>query len=125
MKKKRRPERTVQADIFAQLGGRSDTRLFRNNRGVALHRDGSYVHYGLGNPGGSDFIGWHIIQVTPAMVGARLAVFTAIECKRPGKDPTDEQQNFIDQVQAAGGYAGAASSVSEALNILDFPDTEK
>ncbi len=123
MKKKRRREKPVQADIFAQLGGRADTRLFRNNRGVALHRDGSYVHYGLGNPGGSDLIGWHIIQVTPAMVGARLAVFTAIECKRPGNYPNDDQQNFINQVRAAGGYAGCATSVSEALNILDFPDT--
>lgn len=125
MAKKTRREKPVQAAIFAQLGGRTDTRLFRNNRGVALHKDGSYVHYGLGNPGGSDLIGWHTIQVTPAMVGARLAVFIAVECKRPGKEPDKDQKNFINQVRAAGGYAGAAHSVSEALNILDFPDTGK
>jgi len=67
--------------------------------------------------GSSDLIGWTSIRVTQEMVGRLLAVFTAIECKVPGKNATDEQQIFIDNVRKAGGFAGVAHNEKEALDI--------
>lgn len=88
--------------------------IFRNNVGVAEYADGSRVRYGL-HPGSSDLIGWRSVTVTPDMVGKRLAVFLAVEVKRPGKNPTREQQNFIDAVNRSGGTASVARSVEDVV----------
>lgn len=113
-------ETPIQNKILKDLGGRQDTRLFRNNRGAARARDGSLVKYGVA-PGGSDLIGWRVLTVTPDMIGDRVAVFVAIEVKGPAGRPSENQRNFIDQVKAAGGLAGVAKSTSDALKILDDP----
>lgn len=46
----------------------------------------------------------------------------AIEIKRPStrNNVTPEQRAYLDQVSAAGGYAGVATSVEEAFAILAF-----
>lgn len=57
----------------------------------------------------SDLIGWRSVVVTPEMVGRKVAVFTAIECKAPGwkLTPGDKrgqaQNRFGQMVIAAGG----------------------
>ena len=45
----------------------------------------------------------------------------AIEVKKPSKRKkvTDEQRSYLDQVSAAGGIAGVACSVEEALAIVE------
>lgn len=45
----------------------------------------------------------------------------AIEVKKPSerKKVTDEQRSYLDQVSAAGGIAGVACSVEEALAIVE------
>lgn len=107
-----------------------NTRIFRNNVGMAwageATKKGSVIiiqnprplHAGLCE-GSSDLIGWTSIEVTPDMIGKKVAIFTAIEVKVPGKNPTPEQANFIEQVRQAGGIAGAARSDSEARALLD------
>ena len=57
------------------------------------------------------------VYVTEDMVGQRLAVFAAVEVKDRGR-PTEQQAAFINLVQQAGGLAGVARSVPEALSIL-------
>jgi len=114
-------ETKVRNKIFKHIGGRRDCRLFRNNCGLAKYPDGSRVKYGVCNPGGSDLIGWRSVTVTPDMIGDRVAVFLAIETKAAKKKPSKKQQNFINQIKAAGGLAGSAKSVIEALNIVDLP----
>ncbi len=42
-----------------------------------------------------------------------------IEVKRPGKFPDDNQWRQINAIRAAGGIAGCAHSVAEALAIVD------
>lgn len=42
----------------------------------------------------------------------------AIEVKRPGRLPDERQTEFLNRIQAAGGVAGVASSVAEALQII-------
>ena len=103
-------------------------RIFRNNQGVAWQGDGKpkrvgksdilitnarAVAYGVGGDGGSDLLGWSSIIITPEMVGQRIAVFTAIEVKRPGGTPTDEQLNFVQRVREAGGRAAVAEAIEQ------------
>lgn len=107
---------------------RAGKRLFRNNIGVAWYSgkpakrmangdvlliDAVRVAYGVGGEGGSDLIGWDSITVTPEMVGQKLAVFTAIEVKAPGGRVSDEQKNFIEQVNRAGGRGFVAFSADD------------
>jgi hypothetical protein len=116
-------------------------RLFRNNVGMAwqgkLSRpvdQGDYfdgvrlkgaraIHFGLCE-GSSDVIGWTRVVVTPDMVGKPVAIFTAIETKRPaaGKRQagraTIEQARFVKRVLEDGGRAGFAQTVDDAKQII-------
>lgn len=108
---------------------RSGAVTFRNNVGVGWvgrsTRKGNYtilegarpLHAGLCE-GSSDLIGWTSVEITPAMVGTKIAVFTAIEVKQPGKRPTPEQVNFIEQVRRAGGFAGVARDPEDIKTII-------
>lgn len=94
-----------------------DLVTFRNNVGMAYDKRGVPICYGVaGKPdpkkpslGGSDYLGWTEVIVTPEMVGSRVAIFTAHELKSDERNRTKSlsaQENFIAQVNAAGGYAG-------------------
>ena len=95
--------------------GHGNLRLFRNNVGALRDIKGKYVRFGVCNPGGSDLIGWVSMEITPDMVGARVARFLAIEVKRPGKHPNKDQQSFIDAVNDGGGLAIVARSVEDVI----------
>lgn len=118
----RSDEAAVSNAIQLSLRG-EPVRLLRNNVGGLKDSTGRFVAYGLGSQGGnvlrgpSDLIGWRTITITPDMVGQTLAVFAAVEVKDRAK-ATPEQEQFIAQVQAAGGLAGVAHSVEEARAIL-------
>ena len=90
------------------------TRLFRNNVGVAHHKDGARVVYGL-HPGSSDLIGWTSRRITPDMVGSVVAVFSSIEVKTPKGTVAKNQKVWLGAVRAAGGIAIVARSVSDAV----------
>lgn len=111
-------ESKILADIRQDLGLRPDVRLFRNNVGALMDRDGRLVRYGLGT-GTSDLIGPRMVTVTPDMVGRTLAVFCAIEAKTQRGRVTPEQLSFIHMVRSFGGYAGIARSVEDARAIVD------
>lgn len=100
---------------------RDHVRLFRNNVGVLQDIKGNYIRYGLAQ-GSSDLIGFRRIVVEPEMVGNRLAVFVAIECKSESGRLTAEQQAFLALVNQAGGIAGVARSIEEAEMILKVID---
>jgi hypothetical protein len=92
------------------------TRLFRNNTGTLRDQHGRPVSFGLAR-GSADLIGWTIRTVTPEMVGQQVAVFTSIEVKTATGRLRPEQQQWLDAVQSAGGIAGVARSVEDALRI--------
>lgn len=117
--------------IMLELGTIAGMVTFRQNTGQAWVGD---VEKGRGgaviihNPrplqaglvkGSSDLIGWRSLEVTPAMVGKRVAVFVAVEVKSRTGRATPEQINFINQVNAAGGIAGIARSEAEALALVN------
>lgn len=97
--------------------GRGATRLFRNNTGQFRTEDGRVVRTGL-CVGSSDVIGWQSIEITPDMVGRRVAVFVALEAKSDTGRPTREQLAFIAAVRAAGGIAGIVRSSEDAEKLL-------
>ena len=72
----------------------------------------------MGNPGGGDLLGWRTVEVTPEMVGQRVAVFTSIEVKTPTGKLRVEQEQWLKVVRAAGGIAGVARSVEDAEALV-------
>ena len=106
-----------------------NVRLFRNNVGTGWV--GKTTHQGsrviIENPrplqaglcqGSSDLIGWTTVEVTPDMVGKKIAVFTAVEVKASTGKVSSEQINFIQRVREAGGIAGAVRSEADAISLL-------
>lgn len=108
---------TIQPAVLLRTSALAGVVIFRNNVGVAKYPDGSHVRYGLCN-GSSDCIGWESVTITPEMVGQKFARFLAVEVKKPGKDPTEDQQKFIDRVNDDGGKAGVAHSADEAEFLI-------
>jgi hypothetical protein len=117
--------------IMLRVGGLFNVRIFRNNTGTGwvgtqikskpgtiTLKDYRPLHAGLCT-GSSDLIGWKTIEITPEMVGQRVAVFMAIEVKGPKGRLSAGQRNFIDAVTAAGGVAGIVKSADEAAEILE------
>ena len=106
------------------LGKKTNVRIFRNNigkcwigkskmfsqptmvnvkAGDVLIQSARYFDAGL-CVGSSDLIGLKSIEITPVMVGTKVAVFTAVEVKTPTGKVSDDQINFINMVNKMGGY---------------------
>jgi len=109
-------EQRIQQEIRLAVS-KGDTRVFRNNTGTLRDANGRPVQFGL-TKGSADLIGWRTITITPEMVGQQVAVFTSIEVKTATGRLRPEQQQWLDAVQAAGGIAGVARSVEDALRIV-------
>ena len=117
--------------------GRGEVRLFRQNVGRGWvgnstpFRSRQTITVGPGDvlvrnarpliaglcPGSSDLIGWRTVEITPEMVGQRVAVFAALEVKDRGKITT-EQANFLRVLGEAGGIAAEVRSVEDARAAL-------
>ena len=114
-------ETNLQQQIRLALGTHPQTRLFRNQVGsLPDPRTGRLVTFGLAR-GSADLIGWRTVTITPDMVGHRLAVFTSIEVKTPTGRVRPDQAAWLGAVQAAGGIAGIARSVPDALQLVADP----
>lgn len=68
-------------------------------------------------PGFSDLFGLVAVEITPDMVGQRVAVFTALEVK-DGARVSPLQRNFINAVNDNGGRAGVVRSVDDAERLV-------
>lgn len=98
----------------SRLGGR----LWRNNSGVAFHKDGSVVAYGVASPGGSDLMGFTVVEITADMVGRKVAVFTAVESKTGKQKPRKDQQDFLDMVERKGGIAVWGTAAHKIIGTI-------
>lgn len=112
-------ETEVQNDVLLNTG-KLGWRLFRNNVGVAIRRDGVPVRYGLANVTkamnqqlkSSDLIGIRPVVITQEMVGQTIGQFVAVECKSSRTNLTKQisgrmiaQNNFLQLIKSLGGHA--------------------
>lgn len=82
----------------------------------------AWADCGVFGDGGSDLIGYRIIEVTPDMVGKKMALFVAIETKIHGGARSKEQKNFIERVQQDGGEAFFCVGIDDYKKRFDKAD---
>ena len=76
--------------------------------------------FSTGVPKGySDLSGFRVIEITPDMVGTKIAQFVAIEVKTTKGAIRSEQTKFIDVVNKNGGCGGICRSSEDALNLIE------
>jgi hypothetical protein len=97
--------------------GRGTVRLWRNNTGALVDQQGRFVRFGLCR-GSSDLIGLRSLEVTPELVGQRIAQFVALEIKTPHGAVSPEQLAFLALVEQLGGVAAVCRSLEEAEQVL-------
>lgn len=108
--------------------------LWRNNSGAVTTADGRHIRFGLGNDSAkinavlksSDLIGITPVVIMPHHIGCVVGVFTAIECKSsawrgPRSEHDRAQQNFINTVRQAGGFADFCTNVEEYKSCAKKP----
>ena len=114
------PESRLAAGIRLACS-RGPIRLFRQQVGLAwtgtvIQRSArtitlqDYRPFKSGFTGLADFTGW--------VTRDDVAVFAALEVKSARGRVTDEQAAFLDAVRRAGGIAGVARSVDDAIALL-------
>lgn len=86
--------------------------------GDVVIQQGRFFHAGL-CVGSSDLIGFKSVEVTPEMVGTKVAIFLAPEIKTGTGRVSEEQRNFIKMVSDFGGIAYIATNEVEALEFLN------
>jgi hypothetical protein len=114
---------------------RGAVRLFRQNTAMAwvgevvnrtpdtlTLRNPRPLHAGLCR-GSSDLIGWQSVTITPDMVGQTVALFVALEAKTAKGVASDDQRQFVDVVNRAGGRAGIVRSDSDVEAVLGIQPT--
>lgn len=111
-------ESNIQAEILLALS-KSGCLVWRQDTGAYKDpKSGRLVRYGLCK-GSSDVIGAIPVEITQDMVGKKVAIFGAWEVKTKTGRVRPEQETFIAAVKRAGGRAGVARSVSDALKIAN------
>jgi hypothetical protein len=75
-------------------------------------------------PGFSDLFGLVSVEITPDMVGQRVAIFTALEVKTAQGKPSPQQSAFLRAVNDNGGRAGVVRSPDDALAVLGIKPPE-
>lgn len=121
-------EHALQNDVRNALAGKCYT--FRANVGRAWTGDASKLPDGsiiLRNPrpfssglpsGFSDLFGFVPVEITPEMVGQKLAVFAALEIKTKGGRLSPQQKSFLRAIRNNGGRSGVIRSVDDALRVI-------
>lgn len=91
--------------------------VYRARGGERVVLDAYPINAGLCE-GSGDIIGLNTIEITPDMIGMRLAVFCSWEVKDGKGRATKPQDNFAGFVTAAGGIGAIIRSEAEALETL-------
>lgn len=113
------PETVLQNQIRLAISAECrDSTIFRNHCGALKDsRTNRLVTFGL-SPGSPDLVGWKTVEITPDMVGQQVAVFCGIEIKTPTGTLRDDQAHWLDRLSKAGGIAGVARSIEDAVVLL-------
>lgn len=93
-------------------------KVVRNNDGSITIHDPRPFQTGLPK-GFTDLFGMTLFEITPAHVGRTLPIYTGIEVKRPGKQPSEKQAKHLNLLRNRGAIAGVATSPEEALALTE------
>lgn len=110
-------ETKIQSSILKALNKIPGIKLYRNNVGKVDLGGGRLMQVGLCN-GSSDLIGYQSVTITPDMVGQKAALFISLEIKTATGRLTDHQKLWLEKVDSAGGRAGVARNLDDALKAL-------
>jgi hypothetical protein len=69
-------------------------------------------------PGFADLFGLVSVEITPDMVGKKVAIFTALEVKTSTGRASSKQTDFLQAVANNGGRSGVVRSAADALNVI-------
>jgi len=104
-------EKNLINDYLSNLPG--NMRMFRTNSGMgwagkSVRKDDAIIIKNArpfhGMPEGwPDLTGWTEIEITPDMVGSKIAVFTAVEAKTGSLKLSDKQNRFKEIIEKMGG----------------------
>ena len=128
----KKSEHDIQNEIRVAIGAKQTATLFRANVGEAwtgICRRMNWIpdrvvidgarRFQSGLPVGfPDLFGFQTIEVTPEMVGKKLAVFAFLEVKKPGGRTSRAQEKMLAFLRAAGAVGGVARSPDEAIKLL-------
>lgn len=91
-----------------------------------------FIKFGLLTPsakngkthGGTlDLVGWRSVEITPDMVGKRIAQYCEFDAKTPGYNQlSDDQKNRVDQIRMAGGVSGIFRRGPEGIELEVLSD---
>lgn len=126
----KKSEHEIQNEIRVAVGKEQSAMLFRANVGKAW--TGNKVvccdnmitlscarPFSTGLPiGFPDLFGFRTVEVTPEMVGRKLAVFAFLEVKKPGGRTSKAQEKMHAFLHEAGAVGGIARSAEEAVTLL-------
>ena len=126
----KKTEHEIQNEIRVAVGTTQVATLFRANVGKVW--TGNKVvccdnmitlscarPFSTGLPiGFPDLFGFRTVEVTPEMVGKKLAVFAFLEVKKPGGRTSRAQEKMLAFLRAAGAVGGVARSPDEAIKLL-------
>lgn len=93
---------------------------WRNNTGVLRDRNDRPVSYGL-CVGSSDIVGIvksNTVQEWQGGYSYQVGRFFALEVKRPGEEPTEDQLRFLDIVRGRGGAAHWVDTLDGAWEFI-------
>lgn len=99
-------ESQLTPQILLALCGTGEVLLERNNIGLAWMKNGAPVKFGVGNPGGSDFVG----------VYRGRALY--VEIKTPDGRQSPDQRRFQAKIERHGGIYRVLRSVEDARAFL-------
>ena len=105
-----RSEHDIQREIEMKMNTRN-SRVFRNNVG-SYKTDKGWIKFGL-MQGSGDLIGWETVEITPEMVGSKIARFLSIEVKRENGRLSHEQEVWKNMVNGSGGRAIVAKKIED------------
>jgi hypothetical protein len=124
------------ARVLLRTGALPGVCLFRQNTGMAWMGDAKLVgpervvienahpvRFGLCT-GSPDIVGWRSIEITPDMVGRRVAVFVGLEAKSGTGRATKDQRRFLEILNAAGGIASVVRAPDDAVALLGSGPTK-
>lgn len=105
-------EKDIQNTIIAylELAGHF---VYRNNSGLFKHNYTTKSGYNK-----TSMIRASVIGASDIIGCSKDGRYIAIEVKKPGKKPTVQQEQFLDEVRRRGGIARVATDINDVSDLI-------